>query len=223
MATNKDYYKILGVSENAALDEIKSVYRKLALKYHPDRNPANSKEAEEKFKDISQAYYVLSDEKKRKEYDDIRSGRHAYSGDFAQAQGFDFDEFLKQFSGGVSGRGPDRGRSRRYSSFSDFSDIFSDLFSGQNQDEGQNAYSYSSQRPYQSRTVDSDLQATLKISRARAISGGSVSFRISNGKRISVKIPPDVKNGQKLRLVRQGKTCSCCRHEGDLILVVHIE
>ena len=68
MSTQRDYYDILGVSRTASLDEIKAAYRKLALKYHPDRNPDN-KEAEEKFKEAANAYQVLSDEQKRRQYD----------------------------------------------------------------------------------------------------------------------------------------------------------
>ena len=68
---NKDFYKILGVSETATADEIKKVYRKLAKKYHPDSHP-NDKQAETRFKDISQAYHVLSDPAKRKKYDEFR-------------------------------------------------------------------------------------------------------------------------------------------------------
>ncbi|MCX7966477.1 MAG: DnaJ domain-containing protein, partial [Syntrophorhabdaceae bacterium] len=68
MGTKKDYYEILGVSKNATDEDIKKAYRKLALKYHPDRNPGN-KEAEERFKEINEAYAVLSDKEKRKQYD----------------------------------------------------------------------------------------------------------------------------------------------------------
>ena len=96
-----DYYSVLGVSEDASDTEIKKAYRKLALKYHPDKNPGDKK-AEEKFKKISEAYYALGDAKRRKEYDNLRR-MGAYTGDFSSAQGFDFSEFAKHFSGG--GRG----------------------------------------------------------------------------------------------------------------------
>ncbi|MGB3057094.1 MAG: DnaJ domain-containing protein, partial [Candidatus Omnitrophota bacterium] len=112
---NKDYYDILGVKEGAGAEEIKKAYRKQALKYHPDKNP-DDKKAEEKFKEISAAYYTLGDEKRRKEYDNLRR-MGAYTGDFSSAQGFDFSDFLKQFSGG-------------FSSGSSFDGLFGDIFSG---------------------------------------------------------------------------------------------
>ncbi len=102
----KDYYKILGVRENASDEEIKKAFRNLAKQYHPDANPGN-KQAEEKFKEINEAYEVLSNKQKRAQYEQLRN---------AQARGFDFSQ---------AGRGAD------FSSFGfDFTNIFSDLFSG---------------------------------------------------------------------------------------------
>src|SRR3989338_9301369 len=104
---SKDYYKILNARENASVDEIKKSYRELAKKYHPDANP-NNKSAEEKFKEISEAYYVLSDEKKRREYDNYKKGGFSATGGPASgwqgAQGFDFEEILRAFRGAQSGR-----------------------------------------------------------------------------------------------------------------------
>ena len=92
---------LLGLGNTASLKDIKKAYRKLALKYHPDKNPGDKK-AEESFKRISEAYYTLGDEKRRREYDELRR-LGAYTGDFSSAQGFDFSDFSKHFSGG--GRG----------------------------------------------------------------------------------------------------------------------
>ncbi|MCD6374236.1 MAG: molecular chaperone DnaJ [Caldisericaceae bacterium] len=98
MAQNRDYYEILGVDRNASQEEIKKAYRKLAIKYHPDKNPGD-KEAEEKFKELAEAYAVLSDPEKRRRYDQFG---HAGVGSGAGAQGFDFTDFdladaLRQF------------------------------------------------------------------------------------------------------------------------------
>ena len=94
----KDYYAILEIDKSASHDEIKRAYRKLAFKYHPDKCPEEKKkECEEKFKEIAAAYYVLGDEKRKKEYDDYRNGAYSFrsgpgSGDFASQSGFDFDQ-----------------------------------------------------------------------------------------------------------------------------------
>src|SRR5216684_3634930 len=126
----KDYYEILGVKKTATEEEIKKAYRNLAKKYHPDRNKGN-KEAENKFKEISEAYAVLSDKEKREQYD--RLGREAFSfgggganpfaGGANPFAGFDFSQF-------TAGRGgPRRGGTRRTTT-GNFTDIFSDLFGG---------------------------------------------------------------------------------------------
>lgn len=222
MQHSQDYYKILGVSEGASEDEIKKAYRKLAVKYHPDKNPGN-KEAEAKFKDISAAYYVLSDSKRKAEYDQIRKFGGARASNFAGAQGFDFEDLLRQFGGGSGNRA--RGGTR----YSAFNDIFEELFS---QARGGGARGYYQQtspggNPYQYYTgetespqVEADVVVNLRISKDKAEKGGEVTFRSPEGKTISVKIPPRTKPGQKLRLTRQGRLCPTCHHEGDLILQI---
>lgn len=212
----KDYYEILGVPETAAPEEIKKVYRKLALRYHPDKNPGN-KGAEEKFKEISGAYYVLIDPKRRAEYDQMRRLGGSSPGDFAGAQGFDFEELLKQFSG--------RGRSRSAGDpYSGFSDIFEDLFSGsgpkgfrQSRGPGGTIYQYDEE------PARVDVYVNLRISNEKAKKGGRVAFRTPEGKTISVAIPPNTREGQKLKLTRQGRLCPACRHEGDILLQVELK
>src|SRR5215203_6455942 len=126
----KDYYQILGVKKTATESEIKKAYRDLAKKYHPDKNKGN-KEAENRFKEISEAYAVLSDKEKRSQYD--RLGAEAFGAGGANPfAGFDFSQFM----GGGGGRGSGR-RTRRTSTGGagggttmDFTDIFGDLFGG---------------------------------------------------------------------------------------------
>ena len=222
----KDYYGVLGVPESASQAEIKSAYRKLAVKYHPDKNPSNAKEAEAKFKEISEAYFVLSDAKKRAQYDQMR--KFGSAGNFAGAQGFDFQDFLRQFSG-TSGQG--RSFHGRYSNFSD---IFEGLFSGSGgggsqgpfggQGHGYQArYTYEpGYETFQTGEEEVDVLVNLKITREKANKGGEVTFTTKEGRKLSVKVPPGTKDGQKMRLIRQGRVCASCRHEGDLTLKIKI-
>src|SRR5689334_1750888 len=127
----KDFYAVLGVNESASTDEIKKAYRKLARDLHPDRNPDN-REAEEKFKAASEAYDVLADDKKRKEYDEMRSlfGSGAFRRGTRPGGGgaqFDPSDLFGGFSG-AGGAGP-AGADRRFGG-TGFSDIFSSIFSG---------------------------------------------------------------------------------------------
>jgi molecular chaperone DnaJ len=124
----KDYYQILGVSEKATPEEIKKAYRKLAKKYHPDSNPDDS-QAADKFKEVNEANEVLSDSKKRKQYDDLRHFAHAGYGAGGFRQGFDINDILSQFAR----RGGGGGRTQTYT-FDDLGglgglgDIFSNIF-----------------------------------------------------------------------------------------------
>lgn len=194
MTPPKDYYRALGVSETASAEEIKKVYRGLAKRYHPDANP-NNKAAEEKFKEISEAYYVLSDVGKRREYDAYRKGgfsttqRGGPASGWQGAQGFDFEEILKMFRTGQGGWG------------------------GAEEDPEE----------YAPAKVSSDASAVLRISRSRAQKGGEVSFTAKEGKTITVRIPQGITSGKKLRLTRQGSLCPTCDHPGDLILTIKVE
>ncbi len=211
----KDYYELLGVKEGTSSDEIKKAYRLLAKKYHPDKNP-NNKSAEEKFKEISEAYYVLSDDKKRREYDSYkRSGfsqgptGHGGQG-FRGAQGFDYEEILRAFRSAQGGGG---GRTRVHSMGP--MNIFEGLFGGSGDE-------YESGET-EGQKISSDASATLKIPKSKAHKGGEARFTIQGGKTISVSIPPGISSGKKLRLSRQGNICPTCDHPGDLILTIKIE
>jgi DnaJ-class molecular chaperone len=221
----KDYYSVLGVGENAAEDEIKKVYRKLAVKYHPDKNPDNRKEAEEKFKEISEAYYVLSDAKRRSEYDTIRKYGGPQAGNFAGAQGFNFEDLLRQYSAGKGG-----GCRRAGGRYSMFGDIFSDLFTGgggtsrmytpgyDDEPEEEGSYEYRGEPAHED--VNTDIKVKVKLAKKRAEEGGRINVKIPGGKTFTVKIPPNCKDGAKLRLAREGKVCPHCHHAGDIILII---
>ncbi len=240
MNQQKDYYQTLGVSEKASADEIKKNYRKLAVRYHPDKNPANVKEAESKFKEISEAYYVLSDPKRRQQYDQMRKLGGAYAGNFAGAQGFDFEEFLKQF-GARGGRGFSSAQTAQTQGrYASFDDIFSEIFGGFSSGAGSRqsyrrgpsrsrdpVYNYSNgEEPdaeFESAAQEADVRVNLRVSKEKADKGGKVTFRTPEGKTLSVNIPSHTRPNQKLRLVRQGRLCGSCQHEGDLILQIKVE
>ncbi len=190
---DRDYYDILGVKKNASEDEIKKAYRALAKKFHPDKNKGN-KDAENKFKEISEAYAVLSDSEKRGQYD--RLGREAFSGGpnpFAGGQnpfggGFDFSQFSEQFGGGGP-RGGGR-RSTRRGSTGGFTDILSDLFGGGGFQGG------APQEP-------ESFEAEMTIEFRDAVLGTTMELSVA-GSSIKVKIPEGVGDGQKIRVPRRG-------------------
>ena len=181
----KDYYEILGVKKTASEAELKKAYRDLAKKYHPDKNKGN-KEAENRFKEISEAYAVLSDKEKRDQYD--RLGREAFGpGGTNPFAGFDFSEFM-----GSGGRGRRAGGTRTRSTTIDFTDIFGDLFGG-----GGGRASGFEPAP------EPDLQAEVTIDFRDAILGSTVALQVS-GESIKVKIPEGIRDAQKIRVPRAG-------------------
>lgn len=223
--SQKDYYKILGVGETASEDEIKSSYRKLALKFHPDKNPG-SKTAEEKFKEISEAYYVLSDKKRREEYDMVRKG--GFSGSYQGAEGFDPGEFMNFFrSGGARG-----GRAGAGGGFGAFEDILGDLFRGAGGAGGRGGQTfYYSNAPggagagggfdgVEGDKEDTDIQTEVTVPAALAQKGGEVKFKTRSGQQFTVRVPAGIKDGQKLRLAGQGRECRCCGKNGDLLVQI---
>ena len=203
----KDYYHVLGVAKNASDEEIKKAYRKLAMKYHPDRNP-NKKEAEERFKEINEAYAVLSDKEKRKQYDTF--GAEGFHQRFTQEdifRGFDFDEILSSLFGGRARRDFRFGGQSGF----DFGDVFGRQ--GGYQDTGR-----MSQR-------GEDIVYEMAISLEEAASGGErrISYR-KNGRleEVSVKIPRGIPSGKKLRLAGKGKEGRNGGPPGDLYLQVTV-
>lgn len=196
-----DYYKVLGVEKKASADEIKKAFRKLAVKYHPDRNPGD-KEAEDRFKEINEAYAVLSDPKKREEYDTFGS-----SG------------FHKQYSQEDIFRGFDFGGTFRDMGMGGGEDIFSRLFGGAfGRGGGMGGFRSAPQR-------GSDLEMETDVSFRDAVSGAEkiVAFR-RNGKReeLKVKIPAGVDSGSKIRISGKGGQGEGNGPAGDLFLIIRV-
>jgi curved DNA-binding protein len=195
------------VNKSASDEEIKRAYRKLAMKYHPDKNP-NKKDAEERFKEINEAYAVLSDKEKRKQYETF--GKEGFHQRFTQEdifRGFDFDDIL---SGLFGGRGR---REFRYGGRggSDFGDLFT----------GQGTYQDMSRRPQKGE----DILYELSISLEEAVLGGEkrISYR-KNGKveEVSVRIPKGIETGKKLRLSGKGMEGRKGGPSGDLYLQISV-
>ncbi len=214
----EDYYQVLGVDKKASVDELKKAYRKLALKWHPDKNP-NDKSAEEKFKKISEAYAVLSDDKKRSEYDQFGSADQ-YRQQYSQEDIFrdvNLDEILRSFGfGGGRGTGRTTFRTGRrgggYSQGND--DPFSGLFGGM----GGQQHAHMQEK-------GQDAEYNLSISLEESVLGADkkISFQLENRiEDISVKIPPGISSGKKLRLPGKGLSGHNDGPSGDLYLNINV-
>ncbi|HUJ16121.1 MAG TPA: DnaJ C-terminal domain-containing protein [Thermoanaerobaculia bacterium] len=201
----KDYYQLLGVKKTATDEEIKKAYRALAKKYHPDRNKGN-KEAENKFKEISEAYAVLSDKEKRAQYDRLGAEAFSFGGGGGQNPfaGFDFSQFMA----GQGARGGRRGA--RAGGGGGFTDIFSDLFGGA----GGGGFE---QIPHRG----NDINAELAIDFRDAVLGTTMDLQV-NGSHIKVKIPEGVADGQTIRLRGKGSPGGGGEQPGDLNVLVHV-
>lgn len=212
----KDYYNILGVSKSASADEIKKSYRKLAMKYHPDRNK-DDKKAEAKFKDISEAYAVLSDAEKRKQYDMF--GSEGFQNRFSQEdifRDFDFGSIFKEFGFGGGGRSQN---------------IFSQVFGGGGQSHfrgggsGFNSHfgNYGSRRqPMKGKDLVYELALTLEeaFNKTEKV----ISYSAGNPQQgsVTVKIPPGVSTGKKLRLQGKGAPGMHGGPPGDLYIRIKV-
>ncbi len=208
----KDYYKILGVERTAGKDEIKRAYRKLALKTHPDRNPGNAK-SEERFKEINEAYQVLSDPKKRSRYDQLGESYSEWQQGGAPAGGFNWEDWFAQSPSGnvrVGGLEDILG--------GDFSDFFRSIFGGAPDMGGPGTGRAATQRTR--RAVAPSYQQDVTISLTEAYQGTTRQLEL-DGRRLEVKIPPGAKTGTKVRVANSipiGNT----GQKGDLYLVIKV-
>jgi DnaJ-class molecular chaperone len=235
----KDYYAILGVPKNAPEKDIKSAYRKLARKWHPDANPDNAHQAEEKFKDIQEAYEVLGDPEKRRKYDVLgsdwqRAAREAEQHrSYRQAQGADFGNF-----NGFGNTGPGGA-----SGFSDFFDMFFSGIGRRPTGGPTGAGGFATQQRGE------DLESTIELTLPEAFEGGKKAVtlqiedscsrchgtgtdrnrictqchgtgRVRETKRFDVTVPRGVRDGQRIRLAGQGASGPGGGARGDLYLVV---
>jgi DnaJ-class molecular chaperone len=201
----KDYYKILGVREDATDEEIKRAYRELARKYHPDRNPGD-KRMEEKFKEINEAYSVLSNPEKRRRYDQLRK----FSSGAGGFSNIEFEDFIRNFGGG-SGKG-----FKFFFGDSFIDDLINQFFSKDNLwDIGRDRFD-----------SGQDINIDLEIPFRTAVLGGEVFIDVpfSRGKkRIKVKIPAGVDSGTKLRIPGEGEPSKDGRSVGDLYINIKVK
>lgn len=195
----KDYYKILGVGKDASQDEIKKKYRKLAMKYHPDHTKGD-KSAENRFKEISEAYAVLSDKEKRKQYDTY--GAAGFQQQYSQEdifKGFDFSSIFKEF--GFGGGGSRGGRSFRFD------------FGGDSP--------FGGQQRRQREVKGSDLVYEIPLTLREVADGATKTISLQHGDRnekVSVKIPKGMINGKKIRLGGKGEKSPFGGPAGDLYI-----
>lgn len=208
----QDYYERLGVDKTATANEIKKQYRRLARKYHPDVSKED--DAEEKFKLVKEAYEVLKDEEKRKMYD--RMGHNPDGSAFNPPPDFDFNQYQQAHGGG-----------QHYSHFdgADFSDFFENMF-------GARGAGFRQQRSYDRKGEDSHVKFTISLEEAyngekRTVqlqepivgANGQVSYET---KKLNIKIPAGVTNGQKIRLKGQGNPGIGKGDNGDLYITINI-
>lgn len=216
----KDYYKVLGVERGASDAEIKSAFRKLALQYHPDRNP-NNKQAEEKFKEINEAYEVLSDPEKRSRYEQVGASYSRWQqgggpgnfnwGEWTSAQGapgggnvrFNVEDLNEIFGGARGGDSP-------------FSDFFQTIFGGM----GAQGRRTATQQAGRTRIEQPSYQQDVQISLDEAYRGAERTVMV-DGRRLQMKIPAGARTGTKIRMAGAGPTGQDGQPT-DLYLVIQV-
>ncbi|MDX2377966.1 DnaJ domain-containing protein [Microbacterium sp. LRZ72] len=211
---DKDFYKVLGVSKDVTPAELKKVYRKLARTYHPDSNPGDAK-AEAHFKEISEAYAVLSDPEQREEYDQLRAmgsgARFAAGG----GGGGGFEDVFSTFG---------QSRGGRSASSADFEDIFS-MFNQQQPGgfgSGRFGQPTGGFRGYGGPSRGADVTARTTVDFVTATKGETISLRGEDGTPFKVKIPAGVSDGQKIRLRGRGRPSPDGGENGDIVVQVSV-
>ncbi|MBA2664384.1 MAG: DnaJ domain-containing protein [Bradymonadaceae bacterium] len=212
---NTELYEILGVARDANQDTIKSAYRKLARKYHPDVNPDNE-ESEDNFKKVSAAFEVLGNPEKRKRYDEF--------GLDGLREGFD-PESARQYQRWQTQQGGFGGGQRhrqRTASAASFQDIFGDIFGGRSPFD---TSEFSNFGGFHTPPRGSDWTAAVELEFMTAVRGGQVEFNV-DGRHLKVRIPAGVSDGERLRLKAQGGPAPETQHgrgpAGDLILDLRV-
>ena len=211
---DKDFYKVLGVSKDISDADLKKAYRKLARKYHPDSNQGDAA-AEAKFKEISEAYSVLSDKGQREEYDQIRamgSGSARFQAPGSGGAG-GFEDVFSRF-------GQSRGGSYQQA---DFDDLFS-MFGQQSGGFGSGRFGQSTGgfRGYGGPQRGADVTARTTLDFQTAVKGETISLAGEDGKPFKVKIPPGVSDGQKIRLRGRGRPSPDGGEPGDIVVQVTV-
>jgi curved DNA-binding protein len=215
MAKEKDLYAVLGVARDADEDAIKKAFRKLAMKYHPDKSPGKANE--QRFKDVNQAHEVLSDPKKRKLYDEF--------GEESMSQNFDAERarVIRQYGGGRGG-GRGAGVPGGAGGFDvqdifgnagvgggDVGDMFGDLFGGRVRGGAR------ARRPAKGQ----DVESSVTIDFVSAVKGTSLQLE-RGGETVTVRVPPGANEGSRLRIAGQGGEGSAGGPPGDLLLTIHV-
>ncbi|MCS3843313.1 MULTISPECIES: DnaJ C-terminal domain-containing protein [unclassified Microbacterium] len=209
---DKDFYKTLGVEKNVSDADLKKTYRKLARKYHPDSNQGDAK-AEAMFKEISEAYSVLSDPEQRKEYDEIRAmgsgARFTASGGGAGG----FEDVFSRF--GQGGRGQ---------SNADFEDIFAMFNQSQGGSFGSGRFGQTSggYRGFGGPQKGADVTARTTLDFTTAVQGETITLQGEDGKPFKVKIPAGVADGQKIRLRGRGRPSPDGGENGDIVVQIKV-
>lgn len=225
----KDYYKTLGVERSASEDEIKRAYRKLALRYHPDRNPGDE-EAENKFKEINEAYQVLSDPEKRSRYDQLGDSYFRYQQRGGAPGGFNWEDWFTQSGGaGAAGGSPYGGNVRvEVGDLEDilggggFSDFFRSIFGGMGRGPdmgGMGQAGRTASTPRQQRRPSYEQE--VDISLYEAYHGTTRTIDV-DGRRLEVKIPRGAKTGTKVR-VSEAIPTNVQGQMGDLYLIIRVQ